>query len=118
MRECVRAGKRIDPEASGAFCADMRANLMATKDQLTTSRPANSSGSFNTIARPAQKGLAFRSPPGFVATPERRSRLCVDLAGKTKLHELGARFTVAGARSKHYHSQMILRPTRETTSSS
>ncbi len=33
------------------------------------------------------------APPGFVATPERRSRFCVDLTGKTKLHELGARFT-------------------------
>ena len=40
-------------------------------DQLTTSRPADSSGSFTTSARPAQKGLAFRSASSIVSSSER-----------------------------------------------
>ena len=43
--------------------------------------------------QPGRRQFKRKSPPGFVATPERRSRFCVDLAGKAKLHELGARFT-------------------------
>jgi Universal stress protein family len=54
---------KTHPGASGFFSADKRANLMAANDQPTTSGPADSSGSCTTIARPAQKGLAFRSSP-------------------------------------------------------
>ena len=42
-------------------------------DQLTTSGPADSSGSFTTIARPAQKGLAFRSASSIVSRQTRRA---------------------------------------------
>ena len=58
------------PDASGAFCADKHANLMAAKDQLTTSGPADSSGSFTTIVRPVQKGLAFRSAWSIVSSSD------------------------------------------------
>ncbi len=40
------------------------------KDQLTTSGPANSSGSFTTIVRPVQKGLAFRSAWSIVSSSD------------------------------------------------
>ncbi len=40
------------------------------KSELTTSRRAGSSGSFITIARPAQKGLAFRSASSIVSSSD------------------------------------------------
>ena len=43
--------------------------------------------------QPGRRQFKCIAPPGFVTTPERRSRFCVDLAGKAKLHELGARLT-------------------------
>src|SRR5208337_5623830 len=43
--------------------------------------------------QPGRRQVERKAPPGFVATPERRSRLFEDLAGKTELYELGARLT-------------------------
>ncbi len=40
---------------------------VAANDQPTTSRPPDSFGSFTTIARSAQKGLAFRSASSIVS---------------------------------------------------
>ena len=45
-------------------------HLAAAKDQLTTSGPANFPGSFTTIVRPVQKGLAFRSAWSIVSSSD------------------------------------------------
>ena len=79
----VSGGRRGAPaaEAGGRVLGPMdtisirivkRGNLMAANDQPGTSGPADSSGSFSftTIARPAQKGLAFRSASSIVSSSD------------------------------------------------